>query len=59
VAGISTGWIHAYVLPDRQRRGVGAALLRHLREISARRMLVGTWAAADSAIRFIAVTGLS
>ena len=43
---------HAYVLPDRQRRGVGAALLRHLRGISARRLLVGTWAAADWAIRF-------
>jgi GNAT superfamily N-acetyltransferase len=43
---------HAYVLPDSQRRGVGAALLRHLRAISARRMLVGTWAAADWAIRF-------
>jgi GNAT superfamily N-acetyltransferase len=43
---------HAYVLPDSQRRGVGAALLRHLRAINARRMLVGTWAAADWAIRF-------
>ena len=43
---------HAYVLPDSQRRGVGAALLRHLRGISARRKLVGTWAAADWAIRF-------
>jgi len=43
---------HAYVRPESQRRGVGAALLRHLRGISARRMLVGTWAAADWAIRF-------
>lgn len=43
---------HAYVLPDRQRRGVGAALLRHLRGISTRRKLVGTWAAAHWAIRF-------
>jgi GNAT superfamily N-acetyltransferase len=43
---------HAYVLPDRQRRGAGAALLRHLMGINARRMLVGTWAAADWAIRF-------
>jgi GNAT superfamily N-acetyltransferase len=43
---------HAYVFPDRQRRGVGAALLRHLRKRSARRMLVGTWAGADWAIRF-------
>jgi GNAT superfamily N-acetyltransferase len=43
---------HAYVLPGRQRRGVGSALLRHLRDSSSRRMLVGTWAAAEWAIRF-------
>jgi GNAT superfamily N-acetyltransferase len=43
---------HAYVLPAAQQRGVGGALLRHLRHLTARRMLVGTWAAADWAIRF-------
>jgi GNAT superfamily N-acetyltransferase len=43
---------HAYVLPGSQRRGVGGALLGHLRALSKRRMLVGTWAAADWAIRF-------
>jgi GNAT superfamily N-acetyltransferase len=43
---------HAYVLPRQQRLGVGGALLGHLRPRSARRMLVGTWAAADWAIRF-------
>jgi GNAT superfamily N-acetyltransferase len=43
---------HAYVLPGDQRRGVGGALLRHLRDLSGRRILVGTWAAADWAIRF-------
>lgn len=43
---------HAYVLPGSQRRGVGAALLEHLQGLSTRRMLVGTWAAADWAIRF-------
>jgi GNAT superfamily N-acetyltransferase len=43
---------HAYVLPGQQRQGVGAALLKHLRSMSGRRMLVGTWAAADWAIRF-------
>jgi GNAT superfamily N-acetyltransferase len=43
---------HAYVLPEAQRGGIGAALLSHLRDRSARRMLIGTWAAADWAIRF-------
>lgn len=43
---------HAYVLPGSQRHGVGGALLLHLRRLTARRMLVGTWAAADWAIRF-------
>ncbi len=43
---------HACVLPDRQGRGVGSALMRHLRGLSTRQMLVGTWAAAAWAIRF-------
>jgi GNAT superfamily N-acetyltransferase len=43
---------HAYVLPDHQRHGVGAALLEHLRGMSERPMLVGTWADAEWAIRF-------
>ena len=43
---------HAYVLPGNQRNGVGGALISHLRGLSARRMLVGTWAAAEWAIRF-------
>src|SRR5688572_19188571 len=43
---------HAYVLPSRQRHGVGAALIGHLRRLSTRRMLIGTWAAADWAVRF-------
>jgi GNAT superfamily N-acetyltransferase len=43
---------HAYVLPGNQRRGVGGVLLRQLRQTSARQLLVGTWAAADWAIRF-------
>ncbi len=43
---------HAYVLPDHQRHGVGHALLRHLRSLSMQPMLVGTWAAAEWAIRF-------
>src|SRR2546429_936563 len=43
---------HAYVSPDSQRQGVGSALLEHLGHRGRRRMLVGTWAAADWAIRF-------
>jgi len=46
---------HAYVLPGRQRAGVGGALLERLIDLdrpSARRMLVGTWSAAEWAIRF-------
>ena len=43
---------HAYVRPGSQRLGVGGALLEHLRGVSARRILVGTWATADWAIRF-------
>jgi GNAT superfamily N-acetyltransferase len=43
---------HAYVLPDCQRRGIGGALLGHLRRQSTRRILVGTWAAAAWAIDF-------
>jgi GNAT superfamily N-acetyltransferase len=43
---------HAYVVPGGQRRGIGSALLEHLAGPTTRRMLVGTWAAADWAIRF-------
>jgi GNAT superfamily N-acetyltransferase len=43
---------HAYVRPGNQRLGVGAALISHLRSLSTRRMLVGTWADAAWAIRF-------
>ncbi len=43
---------HAYVLPDRQGRGFGSLLVQHLKSLSTRRMLVGTWAAADWAVRF-------
>ncbi|MBV9970294.1 MAG: GNAT family N-acetyltransferase [Xanthobacteraceae bacterium] len=43
---------HAYVLPEAQKGGIGSALLSHLRGQSERRILIGTWAAADWAIRF-------
>lgn len=43
---------HAYVVPDRQGRGVGGALLEQIRSMSSRRILVGTWVAAEWAVRF-------
>jgi len=43
---------HAYVAPAQQGRGIGGALLEHLLAASTRRTLVGTWAAAEWAIRF-------
>jgi GNAT superfamily N-acetyltransferase len=50
---------HAYVAPGAQRRGVGGELLEHLTRSSTRRMLVGTWAAAEWAIDFYAAHGFA
>jgi len=43
---------HAYVWPAAQGSGIGAALIGELMRRTARRLLVGTWAAAHWAIRF-------
>jgi GNAT superfamily N-acetyltransferase len=43
---------HAYVSPESQGRGVGSSLLDHFARSTTRRMLVGTWAAAEWAVRF-------
>ena len=43
---------HAYVLSSHQRRGIGGALLAALVRQSSGQLLVGTWAAAEWAIRF-------
>jgi GNAT superfamily N-acetyltransferase len=43
---------HAYVAPESQGRGVGRALLERFTGSGTRPMLVGTWAAAEWAIRF-------
>jgi GNAT superfamily N-acetyltransferase len=50
---------HAYVLPGQQGRGVGTAMLRHLCALSDRPLLVGTWAAAEWAIRFYERNGFA
>jgi N-acetylglutamate synthase-like GNAT family acetyltransferase len=43
---------HAYVRTSSQKRGVGAHLLSHLRELAHGPVLIGTWADAVWAIRF-------
>ena len=43
---------HAYVLPEWQGRGVGSMLLTHLCRCADRPILIGTWRAAEWAIRF-------
>ena len=43
---------HAYVRTAQQKRGIGALLLTHLRRLTVRPVLIGTWADAVWAIRF-------
>jgi GNAT superfamily N-acetyltransferase len=43
---------HAYVRMTHQKRGIGTLLLSRLRELTARPILIGTWADASWAIRF-------
>lgn len=44
---------HVYVLPSHHGRGIGGTLLNHIKRVAAtRQILVGTWEAATSAIRF-------
>jgi GNAT superfamily N-acetyltransferase len=43
---------HEYVLPSRQGEGIGRGLLEHLRAMTDRPILIGTWASAEWAIRF-------
>ena len=50
---------HAYVAPARQGAGAGGALLDALRARTPGPMLVGTWAAADWAVRFYARRGFA
>jgi GNAT superfamily N-acetyltransferase len=50
---------HAYVRPAHQGRGIGGALLRTLAGQATGPLLVGTWAAAEWAIRFYQRNGFS
>ena len=43
---------HAYVRTDLRNQGLSSRLLKHLEGLGTRPLLVGTWAAADWAIRF-------
>ena len=43
---------HAYVMPSHQGKGIGGSLLTSLAKQATGALLVGTWAAADWAIRF-------
>jgi len=43
---------HAYVRTAQQKKGIGGKLLSHLRTLTSRPILLGTWADATWAIRF-------
>ena len=43
---------HAYVRTRDRNRGIGTELLRHLERLTAKPILIGTWADAAWAIRF-------
>ena len=43
---------HAYVRTAQRSKGIGGKLLAELRKLTARPVLIGTWAAATWAIRF-------
>lgn len=48
---------HAYVRTAARQGGVGTALLRHIEQLTVKPILIGTWAAADWAIRFYRKNG--
>lgn len=50
---------HAYVAPKLQRAGVGSALLRHVRGLTKKPVLIGTWADASWAIEFYRRNGFT
>jgi GNAT superfamily N-acetyltransferase len=50
---------HAYVRAECRGQGVGRALLEHLTRLTERPILIGTWKAAEWAIRFYEKNGFT
>ena len=50
---------HAYVTPGLQRKGIGTQLLRHVRGLTNKPVLIGTWATASWAIDFYERNGFT
>jgi GNAT superfamily N-acetyltransferase len=48
---------HAYVLSSKRKSGIGTRLLAHLEGLTAKPVLIGTWADASWAIRFYEKNG--
>ncbi|OLB63516.1 MAG: hypothetical protein AUI11_01085 [Acidobacteria bacterium 13_2_20CM_2_66_4] len=48
---------HAYVQTVQRRKGIGEKLLRRLESMTAKPILIGTWSAAEWAIRFYEKNG--
>ncbi|MGP0583485.1 GNAT family N-acetyltransferase [Paenibacillus timonensis] len=48
---------HAYVRTLQRKSGIGSKLLTHLMSLTNKRILIGTWASADWAIRFYVKNG--
>lgn len=50
---------HAYVRTECRRHGIGQALLEHLLALTPRPILIGTWKAAQWAVRFYEKNGFT
>ena len=48
---------HAYVLTEYRGKGIGRMLLEHLKQLTARPILIGTWKAATWAVKFYQQNG--
>ncbi len=48
---------HAYVVPRAQKRGIGKRLLQHLKSVTEKPILIGTWTAASWAVSFYQKNG--